>query len=435
VDDVDCAKRKIEQLGSQIRSLRASDFHHPRIKTSLELIERVFDRDLRLVEGLDPEVALHARQSVCSLVNRDLARFHRVLGIILRSTNPRNSFEIFDPLLRIAKDLSGDDTMLILSAEWEFSPFADPSVVTELENYVLVGLPVSEAANSLIVPLAGHELGHSVWREKDIARELRSRMQLSMVKQLTSSATELGKKIEDVPADLSEFLRKDRRGLFALGALERICEEIFCDFMGIRVFGDSYLGAFMYLVSPNVGVTDQESYPTLDNRASYMSYARRKLGVRTLKLQVPIPFSRWFTEPPEDETGGDDQLTYSDAELFLLGETHRVARSLLPEILALARRECDKAQLPLPARGHAEQVFARLRSHVPAERVRKRGIADVINAGWMAFLDKKLWPDSDRKFEAINELIFKSLDVMEFEERINAVEGGPASKANPKTSA
>ncbi len=185
VDDVECAKRKIEQLRSEINRLRTSDFHHPGIKTSLDLIEDVFNRNFKLVDRLDADVAPSARQWVCGRVNRDIARFHRVLGMILRSTNPRNSFEIFDPLLRIAKDLLGEDTMLILSSEWEFSPFADPSVITELQNYVFVGLPVSEAGNSLILPLAGHELGHSVWRKKEIARKLRNDMQILIADQLS----------------------------------------------------------------------------------------------------------------------------------------------------------------------------------------------------------------------------------------------------------
>jgi hypothetical protein len=136
VDDIECARRKIAQIRAEINRLRASDFHHPGVRACLDLIERVFDRDLGLVGRLDSDVSLLARQLVCGRVNRDLGRFHRVLGIILRSTNPRNSFEIFDPLLRIAKDLLNRQTMLILSSEWEFSPFADPSVIAELQDYV-----------------------------------------------------------------------------------------------------------------------------------------------------------------------------------------------------------------------------------------------------------------------------------------------------------
>ncbi len=221
--------------------------------------------------------------------------------------------------------------------------------------------------------------------------------------------------------------------MFALGALERICEEIFCDFMGIRIFGDAYLCAFKYLVSPNVGVTDLECYPALDDRAAYMGYAR--LGVRTLNLQVPHAFSRWFAEPTDDEQGDEDRLTYSKSERYLLGESHKVARRLLPDILDLVQQECCLAKLPVPDIEHAECVYRRLRSGVPAEEIRKRGVGDIINGGWMAFLDPALWAGNDRKFENINQLVFKSLEVMEFEERINAPESRRAGKTNLKAQA
>jgi hypothetical protein len=48
----------------------------------------------------------------------------------------------------------------------------------------------------------------------------------------------------------------------------------------------------------------------------------------------------------------------------------------------------------------------------------------------MALLDPKLWPRNNRKFENINQLVFKSLEVMEFEERTNAAEIRRAREAH-----
>ena len=48
----------------------------------------------------------------------------------------------------------------------------------------------------------------------------------------------------------------------------------------------------------------------------------------------------------------------------------------------------------------------------------------------MAFLDRELWRGNDRKFENINQLVFKSLEVMEFEERTNAFKVRRARKTN-----
>lgn len=32
-----------------------------------------------------------------------------------------------------------------------------------LRNFVLIGLPVTEAESSFLLPLSAHEIGHSVW--------------------------------------------------------------------------------------------------------------------------------------------------------------------------------------------------------------------------------------------------------------------------------
>jgi hypothetical protein len=37
-------------------------------------------------------------------------------------------------------------------------------VFKDLPDLMFIGLPACEADNALIVPLTGHELGHSLWR-------------------------------------------------------------------------------------------------------------------------------------------------------------------------------------------------------------------------------------------------------------------------------
>jgi hypothetical protein len=88
-------------------------------------------------------------------------------GFLVRSTNVRNAFELYRPLLRLARDLleptvTPDQrrTRLVLSSEWEYSPLSY-SELPDLPGVVLIGLPAPESSNPLLVPLAGHELGHS----------------------------------------------------------------------------------------------------------------------------------------------------------------------------------------------------------------------------------------------------------------------------------
>jgi hypothetical protein len=111
-----------------------------------------------MVSDLDDDALLTVKQTACQIANMTISRFHSLLRFVLRSTNVRNAFELFDPLLRMSQKLIGKDTKLILSSEWSFSPFTYVGVFPELPGFVFIGIPASESGNALIIPAAGHEL-------------------------------------------------------------------------------------------------------------------------------------------------------------------------------------------------------------------------------------------------------------------------------------
>ena len=95
-----------------------------------------------------------------------------------RSTNVRNAFQICAPLQRLCECVLEPSisplrrtTRLILSSEWTYQPQVYPEK-DFLPSYVLIGLPAPESSNPLLLPLAGHELGHSLWRANDVGDEL-----------------------------------------------------------------------------------------------------------------------------------------------------------------------------------------------------------------------------------------------------------------------
>jgi hypothetical protein len=98
-------------------------------------------------------------------------RLKRFLGLLLRSSNLRNAFEIYFPIKILSTELLEHNTCVVLSSEWEFSPFIYPVALDELPEFVFIGIPASECHNPLILPLAGHELGHVVWRRKGAEAE------------------------------------------------------------------------------------------------------------------------------------------------------------------------------------------------------------------------------------------------------------------------
>ena len=117
--------------------------------------------------------------NTCQRTLDELTRFLPVLGFVLRSTNVRTAFEIHGPLLRLTREFLGADTRLLVSSEWEYSPYTY-SPLPDFADFVLIGFPASESANPLVVPLAGHELGHSLWSSKRLQTDVSSAVTTSI---------------------------------------------------------------------------------------------------------------------------------------------------------------------------------------------------------------------------------------------------------------
>src|SRR3546814_8743121 len=76
------------------------------------------------------------------------------------------------PIKRLVETAVSPDARLIMSSEWKFVPFTYPMTLDWLPGFALVGGPAPESDNVLIVPLAGHEIGHSAWRSKQLKDQL-----------------------------------------------------------------------------------------------------------------------------------------------------------------------------------------------------------------------------------------------------------------------
>jgi hypothetical protein len=127
------------------------------------------DRDLLL--SIDPSAAQDTILEYCRRVNINLVRFKAFLGFLLRSSNIRNAFELYFPIKILALELLEQRTAIVLSSEWNFSPYTYPVALPELPEFIFIGIPASKSQNPLIMPLAGHELGHVVWRRKGAKKE------------------------------------------------------------------------------------------------------------------------------------------------------------------------------------------------------------------------------------------------------------------------
>jgi hypothetical protein len=406
--DVDFVSQKLRAVIDLIGHLQSSEFPYEEPKIALTLLRDLYKTDLNRLSSIDQTVDERVKQQACAHANSRVSKYYPVLGFILRSTNVRNAFEIYNPLLSMCRTVYGSEAKLIMSSEWAFSPFTYPAVTDELPHLMFIGLPSTEASNSLIIPLAGHELGHSVWRKPTGRSVHLANLDKLLQQSLTNAYVawwpefqrlfNVNKPSSELLSDL--FLRNIWTQSYRLAS--RQIEELFCDIIGLRLFGESFLYSFIYLIAPNIG--DRAAhYPTLTSRVNVLLQASK-----TFSVDPPEAFSSYFTDPPKRTPA---------SEKFVLDMADTASDALATDLIGAVEKHVASTNLTLPQSEERDRIVKHFCALSPASSVRSLG--DIVNAGWKIRLDWSLWDefnfDQPTKLEILNDLIFKSMEVAEFE--------------------
>lgn len=290
-------KKKINAVLDRIVALQAGEFPHEHSAAALTAIEAIFVDSLQLIESLSPGSDPATVRTHCNVVAQAMETYLPLLGFLHRSKNATNAFELYGPMLRLASQLIAPSARLILSSEWDFSPYTYVSI-PDLPEFVWVGLPASESSNALLSPLAGHEFGHSMWLVRDLAKTFEPKINSAIVAAITNDWSTYQHFFPAVPnpAALTTDLFGTRSWRQSHDWALSQTEELFCDLVGLRVFGTAYLYAFAYLLAPGEAVRSVGSYPTLPQRVAFMKAACQSWG-----LNLPPTFEPLF-QPVADPT-------------------------------------------------------------------------------------------------------------------------------------
>lgn len=394
------AQRRLRAFLNQILDLESSDFPHPDGREALELIKEQCQSRLRLISRLPQMVDDRTVDEICADIGKFVSRYTDVLGFILRSTNVRNAFEVHFPLKRLIHKTISSDAKLVMSSEWKFVPFTYPMNIELLEEFVLVGGPAPESGNMLIVPLAGHEIGHSAWRHHGIGQEIPPLVTVAVDRTINERPTDRDRVLADIQKvgnDLSWL-----QNICLSSALLQL-EELFCDMFGLYVFGHSYLYAYEYFLAPGSKGRDV-AYPGSRDRVAYL-----KNGAQTLGLEVPPDlFEPWLDSQARAGTSGDI-LMFADAAV---AEAFPAIRDRTFDLL----RQC---KVPMPSSEIIARVTTALHNRVPDGE--GASLAEIVTAGWLYLREKGgLSTDEDQpEHLMLNELTLKSVEVSEFLLRVN----------------
>jgi hypothetical protein len=333
----------------------------------------------------------------CDIVLLDLFRYLPYIGFLHRARHPSNPFEVHGPLKRLATQVIGSDVRLIISSEWDFSPYTHPTM-GDISDFVLLGLPASESENALLVPIAGHEFGHPVWKrekleakiapivDRAVLDQLRARLDVVKMKLGISSETELqtDPRVIAVRANLAAYARGQ-------------AQEIFCDLLGLLLFGESYCHAFAHLLAPGLIAYQSRGYPTARRRAEILRQSAERLGVT-----VPAGFDDLFQVPPVSE--------------WSVEVTAAVVDDLVDGLLSEVEAFRDSRALKPPSEEGRLAARNFLENATPASPAST--LTELLCAAWDLRTKEDLWSSKpylrEIRDQLLNDLVLKSAQALDY---------------------
>jgi hypothetical protein len=412
VPTLDYACARLRSFLEEIGRLEELEFPYSHSEEALKQLQVLFQRKLARLETFDERSDPGIVKQECALALSSLFLYLPLAGFILRSTNVRNAFEVTRPLLRLAQDVlepgisqADRKTKLLLSSEWDYSPFVYKDI-PDLPNFVLIGLPAPESANPLLVPLAGHELGHSLYAKNKLTDRWMPEVKTYIVEIIKQRWTDYKAAFPypNISADEIETnLFAVQNWRHAVSWCLRQCEETFCDCIGLRLFGTAYLHAFSYLLSPNSGMRTAE-YPNMAKRIGNLEKAAAHY-----KVSIPEKYAAMF------EDNNFVGLAATDA--FRVSLADQALDKMVKEIIDTADSSVKTAGVPSASSEEVDRIYKSFLRVVPAQE--SRTLADILNAGWQAFHDRDLWSSfpqiANRKNGVLKELVLKTIEVFEIE--------------------
>jgi len=406
---IDYSRKRVAGVLAEIDRLKQSEFPYTHPRDAMELLDKMFKNAQSVLKKVSPTASASAYEA-CSNSLYLLYIYVPILGFLLRSTNVRNAFEAYAPLLRLARSIMGADTKLIVSSEWEFSPFVYRAI-TYLPGFVLIGLPAPESSNPLLVPLAGHELGHSVWETEGFSAKFKKQITDGILDELKnkrwneySSLYPQYKKSDFLDKPL--LTRPTWTPAYTWALLQT--EEMFCDFFGLRLFAESYFHAFAYLVSPCTSGQRPVQYPNITRRVTHLVEA-----AKIMHVDVPPEFeSSFLTEAEPNEP----------ATSLLVSIADQVSASLVTELIKLAQDFANEKAVPTRDSTQVLHIYDRFHKNIVPTST-PQSLVDILNAGWKCDLDPDFWANVPQiKPEDWNrilgDLILKSMEISEVHKRL-----------------
>lgn len=393
------ARERIFRFEAQLAIISCSEFLPASTAAALKAVGSETDRLKKILDEVvtysDPIFLIQHT----ILVNQKIYSLTNYLGILLRSTNLRNAFEAHFAFEEMSRKLLGEDDKLIISSEWDSTPFYIPNPPAVLEGYVFIGMPAFASRSALLLPLAAHELGHAIWRIRSIDGPLVTTADLYLREEIEKDEAAFRQEF-GLEQNLFFSAEKERIVSDCLKLVTSQSQELFCDLFGAALFGKSYLYAFDFFLSPGFG-TREYDYPSFAERVRFLRETVEVQENEVLNIDTIVKVTPRIRIPA--------LVTLADKI------TQRLHRGLAKEATKIASNiEYESAGCDT-----IEDVIKNLSIGIPPRR--PRSPIDILNAAWSVFLAKQErtvgFEDRAKLTALMTNLCLKSLEIYEYNHR------------------
>jgi hypothetical protein len=436
LEQLDIARRQLSSINNAIENLRSTQFPYEGVEGAVKDVENALSKlfmdinNLVQDDGVQSDTSKVMEQSLLATTGAKITNLLPIMGFLLRSTNTRNAFELKEPLLQMARKCVDDDSIeLIISSDWQYS-----ASIHDLRNLrdVKISMPAHEATNSFIFSLAGHELGHAMWQRKRDDTDPTSTLDYFCQKiieesisfMLSDNESEASKGFRD---SLSKYdssydpehgndYSNDSLFLSALiGSMSdpirhatNHAEEVFCDFVGLWLFGEAFLHAFAYDLALFRSEPSNSTHPSSMHRSKYLVEAYGKYF-----NDAPVTITEQFKSLFKQSSKPDNAVKFEIV--------NSLVESIVPRLIDKVEEIMDERQVIRPQEDSIAKCMEDLSLYIPNDQ-EGIGIGEILIAGWRVLLDQTLLNNDDmkdRREAFINELILKSLELLEIRQIID----------------
>ncbi|MDQ6436145.1 hypothetical protein RB623_18970 [Mesorhizobium sp. LHD-90] len=405
---------KLEKLVEQCKTLLTDDFPYADSKAALYALKAQAER-LKTQADVIPSTSMATRQQLRLHISYKLESLTYILGIITRSGAMRNNFEIYQPFKLICSKFFEEETHFILSSEWNYTPFTYPMNLQELPDFIIIGLPAPESNNVLIFPAAGHELGHSVWLKRNLSERYSGEIFVEANEFLENNTGIINSLLPPATEGQADLFAKQIKEQFlsdVTASCLRQLEELFCDFIGLRLFGEGYLHAFRYLVAPGDGSQRSTNYPQTKERAKFLQAYGARIGAH-------------IDNYADDFMDGRDRrnLAY---EHFVLRAADFVRDKHVEEMYLTATKCTEEAGIVVNEAVSAQEIamaFKYFENGMPLDSV--GSIGHLISAAWRMFLQTdhvKPTKGTQSVMGYVSDLVLKSVEAYDFKKAMKSAQ-------------